>query len=52
MVGREADMNKKKWEHTNKQKNIAYQINTKGFNKEGQKADKRYFYIKSSRSIN
>ena len=37
MVGREADMKeRKKWEHTDKQKNITYQIHTKGFNKEGQ----------------
>ena len=31
-------------EYTNKQNKIAYQINTKGFNKEGQKTDKMYFY--------
>ena len=30
----------------------AYETNTKGFNEEGQKTDKMYFYIKSSRSKN
>ena len=39
----------RKEEHTKKTKKVAYQINTKKFNKEGQKTDKIYFDMKSNR---